>query len=79
MIYTFLISIVFIAEIIIAVTIAQNLIKLNKKILELDEDLTKMYSFGRLYPYNPFLGGFVHEGLDRGTFKRFKKTNCEWS
>ena len=42
MIYTFLISIVFIAEIIIAVTIAQNLIKLNKKILELDEDLTKI-------------------------------------
>lgn len=45
--------------------------------ISLDEDLTKMYSFGRLYPYNPFLGGFVHEGLDRGTFKRFKKTKTK--
>lgn len=39
-----------------------------------DEDLKEMYSFGRLNPYNPFIGGFVHEGIDRGTFKRFKKT-----
>ena len=45
--------------------------------ISLDEDLTKMYSFGRLYPYNPFLGGFVHEGLDHGTFKRFKKTKTK--
>ena len=29
----------------------------------LDENLTKMYSFGRLNPYNPFIGGFVHEGI----------------
>lgn len=33
-----------------------------------------MYSFGRLNPYNPFLGGFVHEYTDKGTFKRFKNT-----
>lgn len=39
-----------------------------------DEDLKEMYSFGRLNPYNPFIGGFVHEGIDKGTFKRFKKT-----
>lgn len=42
--------------------------------IALDEDLEQMYSFGRLNPYNPFIGGFVHEGIDRGTFKRFKKT-----
>ena len=33
-----------------------------------------MYSFGRLNPYNPFIGGFVHEGINIGTFKRFRKT-----
>ncbi len=42
--------------------------------IALDEDLEQMYSFGRLNPYNPFIGGFVHEGINRGTFKRFKKT-----
>ena len=45
--------------------------------ISLDEDLTKMYSFGRLNPYNPFIGGFVHEGIDKGTFKRFKKTKTK--
>lgn len=44
--------------------------------IALDENLKEMYSFGRLNPYNPFWGGFVHEGLDRGTFKRFKKTKA---
>lgn len=42
--------------------------------IALDEDLKQMYSFGRLNAYNPFIGGFVQEGIDRGTFKRFKKT-----
>ena len=36
-----------------------------------------MYSFGRLNPYNPFTGGFVHEGINHGTFKRFKRTKAE--
>lgn len=44
--------------------------------ISLDEELEKMYSFGRLNPYNPFWGGFVHEGIDRGTFKRFYKTTA---
>lgn len=42
--------------------------------IALDKDLNQMYSFGRLNPYNPFVGGFVHEGIDFGTFKRFEKT-----
>lgn len=42
--------------------------------ISLDKDLNQMYSFGRLNPYNPFYGGFVHEGINWGTFKRFKKT-----
>lgn len=45
--------------------------------ISLDQDLTRMYSFGRLNPYNPFIGGFVHEGIDHGTFKRFKKTKTK--
>ena len=40
----------------------------------LDDELEEMYSFGRLNPYNPFLGGFVHEKVNQGTFKRFYKT-----
>lgn len=42
--------------------------------IALDEDLQHMYSFGRLNAYNPFFGGFVHERVDKGTYRRFKKT-----
>ena len=45
--------------------------------ISLDRDLNEMYRFGRLNPYNPFIGGFVHEGIDRGTFKRFKNTKTK--
>ena len=39
MLYTFLISVVFIAEIIITITLIQTLIKLDKKVLELNETI----------------------------------------
>lgn len=42
--------------------------------ISLDEDLKQMYSFGRKYSYIAFLGGFVREGTDFGTYKRFYKT-----
>lgn len=42
--------------------------------ISLDEELKEMYSFGRLNPYNPLIGGFVHEYIDKGTFKRFFNT-----
>ena len=45
--------------------------------ISLDRNLTQMYSFGRLNPYNPFYGGFIHEYIDRGTFKRFSKTKAK--
>ena len=45
--------------------------------LALDKRLRKMYSFGRINPYIPFIGGFVHEGINIGTFKRFKNTITE--
>lgn len=48
--------------------------------IALDENLEEMYSFGRLNPYNPFIGGFVHEKINEGTFKRFKNTRtCIYS
>ena len=42
--------------------------------ISLDKNLNKMYSFGRLNPYNPFVGGFINEKTTSGTFKRFKNT-----
>lgn len=42
--------------------------------IALDEDLEKMYSFGRKYTYIAFIGGFVKEGSSFGTFKRFYNT-----
>lgn len=45
--------------------------------ISLDKDLGKMYSFGRLNPKNPFIGGFVHEYIDKGTFKRFFRTKAK--
>ena len=43
--------------------------------ISLDKELNEMYSFGRLNPYNPFWGGFVHEYVDKGTFARFYNTD----
>jgi len=45
--------------------------------IALDSMLQEMYSFGRLNPYNPFWGGFVHEYINKGTFKRFYKTKAK--
>ena len=45
--------------------------------ISLDIELERMYSFGRLHPYNPFRGGFVHEQINTGTFKRFSKTTSK--
>ncbi len=45
--------------------------------IALDENLDRMYSFGRIHAYNPFSAGFVHEEIDKGTFKRFKKTKTK--
>ncbi len=44
--------------------------------ISLDKKLNKMYSFGRKNPYIAFIGGFVKEHPNKGTFKRFKNTTC---
>ena len=46
----------------------------NHASLSLSQDLTRMYSFGRRHPYNPFWGGFVIESPHAGTFRRFSDT-----
>ncbi len=46
----------------------------NHSSIAFSDDLRTMYSFGRARPYNPFVGKFVEESPDKGTFKRFKNT-----
>ncbi len=48
----------------------------NHSSIALDDRLEEMYSFGRLNPYNPFVGGFVKESPYYGTFKRFTNTDA---
>ena len=45
--------------------------------IALDIDLNEMYSFARLRKYNFFIAGFLHEKINEGTFKRFKKTQAK--
>ncbi len=42
----------------------------------MDQDLNELYSFGRLKPYNPILGGFIQEDIINGTYGRFPETRC---
>lgn len=44
--------------------------------ISLDENFTKMYSFGRTNPDNPFSGGFVVESLYEGVYRKFSKCEC---
>ncbi|MBD5111172.1 MAG: hypothetical protein HDT42_01350 [Ruminococcaceae bacterium] len=46
----------------------------NHASLSLDGELNSMFSFGRIYPYIPWLGGFVEESPHFGTMKRFSET-----
>lgn len=46
----------------------------NHVSIALSPTLKEMYSFGRKYAYFPFIGGFVEEGKDIGTFQRFANT-----
>lgn len=61
-------------------TILSRILKLvtkaeyNHASISLAPDLSTMYSFGRLNPYNPVVGGFVKESPHWGTFKRFVDT-----
>lgn len=43
--------------------------------IALDEELDNMYSFGRIFPNNPIIGGFVKESPRYGTMKKFCGAN----
>ncbi len=51
--------------------------KYNHVSISLDPDLHTMYSFGRKNPCNPFIGGFVTESPDNGTFAHFPSTEAK--
>lgn len=44
--------------------------------LSLDDSFEKMYSFGRIFPSNPFIGGLVEENLKDGVYKKFQNSQC---
>ncbi|MGN0629969.1 MAG: hypothetical protein ACI4JN_01460 [Ruminococcus sp.] len=46
----------------------------NHASISLDSELCELYSFGRINPMNPVVGGFVKESRSAGTFKRFSNT-----
>ena len=50
--------------------------KYNHVSISTSEDLSDLYSFGRINPYNPFKAGFVKETPTTGTFARFYKTDA---
>ena len=50
--------------------------KYNHASISLERDLSCMYSFGRKFPRNPFVGGFVKESPTSGTFHRFSSTDA---
>ena len=56
-------------------TIISRLIRFFKKddythaAISLDKKLKVMYSFARKAPYNPLIGGFMQERLDKGIYK----------
>lgn len=44
--------------------------------LSLDCELNEMNRFGGYWAYKPFIGGFIKEDVDSGTFKRFCNTKA---
>ena len=48
----------------------------NHSSIAFESDLKTLYSFGRKNPNNPFIGGFVEEHINSGTFRKFSNTSC---
>ena len=46
----------------------------NHVAISLNKELKPMYSFARVKPWNPVIGGYVAESPGRGTLKRFPDT-----
>ena len=41
-----------------------------------DDELDEIYSFGRKYPQNPLIAGFIKEDVYFGTYRYFHNTRC---
>ncbi|GAA0321215.1 hypothetical protein GCM10008967_09690 [Bacillus carboniphilus] len=48
----------------------------NHVSIVLDEKLDEMYSFGRKYPRNPLIAGFIKEDVYFGTYRYLEDTRC---
>jgi len=63
-------------------TVISRLIKLftndeyTHAAIALDRELNSMYSFGRKYSYNPFIGRFKRECVDKGIYRLQKEVPC---
>ena len=44
-------------------------------LISFDDNLQTMYSFGRRWSYNPWIGGFVRESINYGTMRRFRNAD----
>ena len=44
--------------------------------IALDRELEHMYSFGRRYALNPFIGSFKQEEINKGVYKIYKHVPC---
>ena len=42
-----------------------------------DRGLNEIYSFGRKYPRNPLIAGFIKENVYYGTYRYFSQTRCQ--
>ncbi len=51
--------------------------RLNHASISFVDDLSEMYSFGRVDSANPFIGGFVRESPNFGTMRQFRRTWAE--
>lgn len=64
-------------------TLFTNLIKwftnapYNHVSIVFDEELNEIYSFGRKYPRNPLIAGFIREDVYIGTYSYFSNTICQ--
>lgn len=48
----------------------------NHVSIAFDENLFEIFSFGRKYPRNPLIAGFIKEDVYEGTYRYFYNTRC---
>lgn len=45
--------------------------------ISLDKECQELYSFGRTYTNNPFVGSFQHENIEKNVFGKYRNIPCE--